>query len=219
VSGDVQQTLNELERKLRELQAELRAPEVPETHVQEPPAPPSPPAPEPPPPPPPPAPHNPLQDQLDELLRFRDQLTAAANQLVEDYTRLVEQLERVAHAPPPPTAAAEHLTFPVPAPEPSSSESALYAGHVAVEAAPFDDVGTLAIFESALRSVSHAEEVHVRSFENGRAEFDLRLGGEVALVFELRRASDHAFDVEDAEPGRLRLTMHPPGDFPFPMRP
>jgi hypothetical protein len=217
VSGDVQQTLNELERKLRELQAELRAPEVPETHAQEPPPPA--PEPEPPPPPPPPAPHNPLQDQLDELLRFRDQLTAAANQLVEDYTRLVEQLERVAHAPPPPTAGAGHLTFPVPAPEPSSSESALYAGHVAVEAAPFDDVGTLAIFESALRSVSHAEEVHVRSFENGRAEFDLRLGGEVALVFELRRASDHAFDVEDAEPGRLRLTMHPPGDFPFPMRP
>jgi hypothetical protein len=218
MSGDVQQTLNELERKLRELRAELRGPaqdaepapaHEPAPHVEEPP----------PPPPPPPAPRNPLQDQLDELLRFRDQLTDAANRLVEDYTRLVEQLERVAQAPPPLTPAAGHLTFPVPPPAPPSSEGTLFAGHVVVEAAPFDDVGVLAAFESALRSVAQADEVHVRSFEGGRALFDIRLGGEAALVFELRRASDQGFDVERAEPGRLELAMHPPGDLPFPMRP
>jgi len=220
MSGDVQQTLNELERKLRELQAELRAPaaEAPRVDEQPPAEPPR--AEEPPPPPPPPAPaRNPLQDQLDELLRFRDQLTEAANRLVEDYTRLVEQLERVAQAPPPPTPAAGHLTFPVPPPEPPSSEGTLFAGPVVVEAAPFEDIGSLAAFESALRSVPHAEELHVRSFDGGRATFDLRLGGETALVFELRRASDQGFDVEQAEPGRLELAMHPLGDLPFPMRP
>ena len=222
MSGDVQQTLNELERKLRELQAELRAPAADPPRVEEPPRVQEPPPVEEPPPPPAPA-RNPLQDQLDELLRFRDQLTEAANRLVEDYTRLVEQLERVAQTPPPggwASSAAGHLTFAVPPPEPPSSEGTLFSGPVVVEAAPFEDIGSLAAFESALRSVPHAEELHVRSFDGGRATFDLRLGGETALVFELRRASDQGFDVEQAEPGRLELAMHPRGDLPpFPMRP
>jgi len=37
-------------------------------------------------------------------------------------------------------------------------------------------------------------------------------------VFELRRASDQTFDVEQAGDGRLDLTIHA-GDLPFPMRP
>jgi hypothetical protein len=219
MSGDVQHTLNELERRLRELQAELAAPDV-APRVEEPPPEPVPPVE---PPPPPPAPRGPLQDQLDELLRFRDQLATAANQLVEDYTRLLEQLERAAQMPAAggwaSSPAAGHMTFPVPPPSSPSSESTLFAGTVVVEAAPFDEIGTLAIFEAVLRSIPQAEDVHVRSFEGGRAVLDVRLAGEVPLVFELRRASDHAFDVEHAEPGRLELAMHPPGDLPFPMRP
>ena len=215
MSGDVQHTLNELERRLRELQAELGAPREPEPAPE--------PAPEPEPEPAPPAPpaRSPLQDQLDELLRFRDQLAAAANTLVEDYTRLVEQLERVAQVPPAPAAtpAAGHLTFPVPPPSSPSSEGTIYSGDVTIEAAPFEEIGALAAFESALRSVAQAEDVHVRSFDHGHAVIDVRLGGEVALVFELRRASDQGFDVEDVAPARLKLSMHPAGDLPFPMRP
>jgi hypothetical protein len=37
-------------------------------------------------------------------------------------------------------------------------------------------------------------------------------------VFELRRASDQTFDVDQVHEGRLDLTMHA-GDLPFPMRP
>ena len=214
MSGDVQHTLNELERRLRELQAELAAPEVAPRVEEPPPVEP---------PPPPPAPRGPLQDQLDELLRFRDQLAAAASQLVADYTRLLEQLERAAQMPAAggwaSSPAAGHMTFPVPPPSSPSSESTLFTGVVVVEAAPFDEIGTLATFEAALRSIQQAEDVHVRSFDAGRAVLDVRLAGEVPLVFELRRASDHAFDVGHAEPGRLELAMHPPGDLPFPMRP
>jgi len=214
MSGDVQHTLNELERRLRELQAELAAPEVAPRVEEPPPVEP---------PPPPPAPRGPLQDQLDELLRFRDQLAAAASQLVADYTRLLEQLERAAQMPAAggwaSSPAAGHMTFPVPPPSSPSSESTLFTGVVVVEAAPFDEIGTLATFEAALRSIPQAEDVHVRSFDSGRAVLDVRLAGEVPLVFELRRASDHAFDVGHAEPGRLELAMHPPGDLPFPMRP
>jgi len=225
--GDVQDTLNELERKLRELQAELTVPSA------QPPGPPQP-QPGPPPmppyrapvpqdaPPPPAAPASGMQDQLDELLRFRDQLSEAATKLVEDYSRILEQLSRVAAdvpaSPPPPTPAVGHATFPVPPPTIPSTESTLFSGPVTIHAGPFADVTGLALFEQALRAVPNATEVSVRKLKDQRAVIDLELATDVPLVFELRRASDHTFDVDHAEPGRLDLTIHP-GDLPFPMRP
>jgi hypothetical protein len=211
MSGDdVQDTLNELERKLRELQAELS---VPAPAAQ-------PPPPEPPRPPPPP--RGGLQDQLEELLRFRDQLAEAAKKLVEDYSRVLEQITRATGgepgAPPPPTPASGHVTFPVPPPAAPSAESTLFSGQVTIDAGPFADIAALARFEEAVRQVALAEDVHVRSFDDERAVIDLRLAREAPLVFELRRASDLAFDVDHAEAGRLSLTIHA-GDLPFPVRP
>lgn len=226
--GDFQSTLNELERRLRELMSDLVTPAAERAQAD---APPEPAAPPPPPPPPPPASGGGLQDQLEELLRFRDQLAEAAKSLVEDYSRVLEQITRAVggapapeppapapEPPPPPTTAAGHVTFPVPPPTSQPTESTLYSGHVAVEAGPFADIATLAAFEEALRRVPHAEDVFVRSFEAHRAVLELRLATEVPLVFELRRASDQAFDVEHADAGRLTLTMHS-GNLPFPMRP
>jgi hypothetical protein len=198
-TGDVQATLSELERRLRELERELQAVAAPLP----------PPAPEPPPPPPPPPPPG-LHDQLDELLRFRDQLADAATALVEDYSRVLEQIARAAgpaaedHPPAEPAPA----TFPVPPPAPPSPEGSLFSGHVVVDAGPFSEITSLAAFEQALTRVPHAEDVHVSSFEGHRARIALRLSGEVALVFELRRVSDQGFDVRDSEPGRLTLTVH-----------
>jgi len=228
--GDFQETLNELERRLRDLMGDLLTPAGTQQEPESPPgAPPMPPyrhpepTPEPPPPPaPPPAQASGLQDQLDELLRFRDQLTEAATKLVEDYSRILEQLSRatadVPGAPPAPTPAAGHATFPVPPPTIPSTESTLFDGHVAIHAGPFVDVAALAEFEQALRAVPHAEEVAVRKLKDHRAVIDLQLVSEVPLVFELRRASDQTFDVDHAEPGRLDLTLHS-GDLPFPARP
>jgi hypothetical protein len=216
MSGDdVQDTLNELERKLRELQAELSVP----APAAQPPPPPEP-------PPPPPPPRGGLQDQLEELLRFREQLTEAAKKLVEDYSRVLEQITRATGGdepaapapPPPPTPASGHVTFPVPPPAAPSAESTLFSGQVTIDAGPFADIAALARFEEAVRQVALAEDVHVRSFDDERAVIDLRLASEAPLVFELRRASDLAFDVDHAEAGRLSLTIHA-GDLPFPVRP
>jgi hypothetical protein len=66
--------------------------------------------------------------------------------------------------------------------------------------------------------VPNAEDVVVPTFDGGRAVVELRLAAEMPLVFELRRASDRAFDVEHSEPGRLVLAMHAE-DLPFPARP
>jgi hypothetical protein len=169
-----------------------------------------------------------LLDQLEELLRFRDQLTEAAKKLVEDYSRVLEQITRVvaapapppppAPAPPPPTPASGHVTFPVPPPASQSTESTLYSGQITIEAEPFADIAALAAFEDAVRRVPSAEDVEVSKFKNHRAVVGLTLAADTPLVFELRRASDQSFDVEDAEPGRLVLTMHT-GELPFPMRP
>jgi hypothetical protein len=231
--GDFQSTLNELERKLRDLLSELVSP--PDKQPQ---APEEPPGPPPMPPYRPPASTEPpaqpaaaggLQGPLEELLRFRDQLAQAAKALVEDYSRLLEQIERAMASPspsppppppppPPPTPASGHVTFPVPPPAAPPTESTLYSGHIAIDAGPFADIATLAAFEDALRHVPHAEDVYVRSFEAHRALLEVRLAAEVPLVFELRRASDQAFDVDHADPGRLTLTMHA-GNLPFPMRP
>src|SRR3954454_11581156 len=231
--GDFQDTLNELERRLRDLMSGLggsrpaqgaEAPAEPAEPAAPPPMPPyRPPPGEPAPPAAPPAPGG-LQDQLEELLRFRDQLTEAAKKLVEDYSRVLEQITRVVTAPapppapPPPTPASGHVTFPVPPPTSQSTESALYSGDITIEAEPFEDIAALAAFEAAVRKVPGAEDVEVRKFKSHRAVVDLRLAAEAPLVFELRRASDQTFDVEDAEPGRLVLTMHT-GELPFPMRP
>jgi len=226
--GDVQDTLNELERKLRELQAELSppapaAPEPPPAQGLPEGPPPMPPyRPPVPPPEPPPATAGGLQDQLNELLRFRDQLTEAATKLVEDYSRILEQLSRatadVPEAPPPTTPAAGHATFPVPPPTIPSTESTLFSGPVTIAAGPFEDITALAQFEQALRAVPHAESVSVRKLKDQRAVVDLELAADVPLVFELRRASERTFDVDHAEPGRLELTIHV-GDLTFPMRP
>jgi hypothetical protein len=198
-TGNVQATLSELERRLRELETELRAVGAPIP----------PPAPEPPPPPPPPPA---LHDQLDELLRFRDQLADAATALVEDYSRVLEQIARAAgpgaDGDPPREPEAAPATFPVPPPAPPSPEGSLFSGHVVVDVGPFSEIASLAAFEQALTRVPHAEDVHVSSFEGHRARIDLRLSGEVALVFELRRVSDQGFDVRDSEPGALTLTIH-----------
>lgn len=222
-TGDVQATLSELERKLRELEAELQAVGVP--------APPPEPAPEPPPPPPPPpmpeyrAPAKEasagqlvqdareraggLHDQLDELLRFRDQLADAATALVEDYSRVLEQIARAAGATPPPLPSEpERATFPVPPPAPPSPEGSLFSGHVVIDVGPFSEIASLAAFEQSVMRVPYAEDVRVSGFEGHRARIELRLTSEVALVFELRRVTDQGFDVRDTEPGLLTLTIH-----------
>jgi hypothetical protein len=225
-TGDVQATLSELERKLRELETELQAVGAPvPPPAPEPPHPPPPPhpAPEPPPPPPPAADASAgrlvqdareraggLHDQLDELLRFRDQLADAATALVEDYSRVLEQIARAAGpaAGDGPSAEPAPATFPVPPPAPPSPEGSLFSGHVVVDVGPFSEIASLAAFEQSLTRVPHAEDVHVSSFEGHRARIELRLSGEVALVFELRRVSDQGFDVRDSEPGALTLTIH-----------
>lgn len=307
--GDVSATLSELERKLRELERELATaggePQAGATPPRDEPAPPAPaPAPAPPEaePAPPPAATGMgeadrlvaeararlggLGTQVDDLLRFRDQLQRSARALEEEYGRLLERIGAPAQAPgaaaptpapteppahnplrapivPPPAQAPPFRVAPAaqapaaampaapPAPAPpvpgapppavaphvngahapgaapppaapqasgahvpgasplaaSPHDETVFQGPVVVDAGPFTDISTLSTFEQALARVPGAEDVYVSGFEGNRALVELRLGGPVALVREMRAQLPTPFTVTEAGAARLRIEV------------
>lgn len=158
---DVTASLTDLERKLVDLERELAsitaipAPRAPE--------------------PAPPEREDPqavgqrvdgLRDEIAGLVRFRDQLEAAADQLVAEYTRLVERLQASAGAQAP--------------------GQERFEGAVTVDAGPFPDDSLLDVFTSALAHVEGAEDVFVQSYEGQRAELTVRLASPVDLTRRLQ---------------------------------
>lgn len=81
-----------------------------------------------------------------------------------------------------------------------------FDGEVVVNAGPFLDIGALGEFEHALATVPNVQDVYVRGFEGNRALIDLKLGGAVHLVDEMRRALPVSFGV--VEVGGKLLTIN-----------
>jgi len=150
--ADLSQTLDELERKLRDLERELGTP--------------------PPTPPPAPAPSmgaglGDLAAEIDELSRFRDQLQKIGRELEEEYERVLERLGTERPAPAP---------MPVDEPRPAPAVET-----VTLDAGPFADLDALAAFEQALDALEGVEAVQITGFEGRRALGELRLRGELGL--------------------------------------
>jgi hypothetical protein len=139
------------------------------------------------PPPPPPAPAGGLHRQVDELLAFRDRLVRTTDDLVSELSRVLTELGVGA------------------APDPADT---LLSGDVTIDAAPFDDLATLAAFEQALQRVHGVVGVYVRALDAGRATIDVRLAGPVALAAALRATAPLAFAVTDVRDGRLTLAIN-----------
>jgi hypothetical protein len=224
-SRDVQSSLADMDRKLRELQRELamvsRGPEGPAF---------SPPAfsATPPAPDPPPAPaaeadaHAKAQEivadaraeaarivgeaaervaaigrQIDELQRLRDELRQSAQALVEEYERAL----RTAPAGDVPPASA---------PAPPQVDGREFDGQVVIDAGPFTDIATLGAFEQALARLPQAEDVYVREFTGSRALIDLLLAAPVALLDEMRRAAPVGFGLVEVGDGRITIEVDAP---------
>ena len=181
-SSDVAATLDELDRKLRRLEAELRghsgavegaAPG--EGH-------------------PPPDPDGLLREteerlravsgRIDGLLALRDDLQRAVAGLVAEY----EQLAATLAAPPAP-------------------EDTVLEGDVVVVAGPVADVAALVALEQALRAVPAVARAAVRTFDGGRAVADVRLAAPAALGRELRATSRAPLVVAVAQPGELVVEL------------
>lgn len=224
-SGSVAQTLDELERKLHELERQLSLDEastaVPartaRAAIPVDPAQPrghatrldqwtSPPA------PPPAAPAGDqlgaLADQLDELERFRDQLQRTARELEDEYARLVGE------APVAPAQREEPRRAAVSEPPrpPAQRERAAadpYTGTVVLRAGPFAEIAALGAFEQALERMRGVKDVYVSGFEGRRAVIEIELAGPVPLLAELRAALSEPFTLRDATADGLTLDLEP----------
>jgi len=166
-----------------------------------------------------------LRGQISDLVRFRDQLEAAARELVAEYDRLVGRLQTgeapAAVAAPAPAAAPAEPTPPVATPIGAASgdpagapiaaagvdESMMFEGAVVVDAGPFNDITTLTTFEQAMGRVPGAEDVYVRSFEGLRALIDVRLSTPVALVQALRDSLPLPMTPREVHDGRLVVDL------------
>ncbi|HEY8867317.1 MAG TPA: hypothetical protein VIM22_10305, partial [Solirubrobacteraceae bacterium] len=135
-----------------------------------------------------------LGRQVDGLQRLREELQRSMLALQQKYGRAVAPSPSPPPPPPAPTTAV------------SPSDGHAFEGDVVINAGPFLDIGTLGAFEQALAQLPHTEDVHVRGFEGNRALIDLRLGGPIQLVDEMRRALPFSFGV--AEVGNKLLTIN-----------
>ena len=187
---DVSETLDALERKLRELESELGAPVAP--------APPPAPAGGAP-APPPRAGLEELARQIDDLGRFREQLVRIGHELEDEYARVLAQIEDAPPAPAPATT-----PEPEPAPVP---DARVETGTVTIDAGPFAGIDALGAFEQALLAVPGVDAAEVTGFEGRRALLEVRLGEPVTLEAELREALPTGVVRAVSEPGRLVLDL------------
>jgi hypothetical protein len=119
-----------------------------------------------------------LRAQVDDLLRFRDELRSSAQDLIADYRTVLDGGE------------------------------AQEAG-VLLDAGPFGELATLASFEQALTQIPEVQKVHVRSFQEGRAQVELTLDRPVPLIERMRAVLDHRFTVTGAAPDRVTIELEP----------
>jgi hypothetical protein len=207
-SDDVASTLNELERKLRSLESDLQS------AVGEPAIPPAAPVAPPsiyeaPPPPPPLTDADPeqivsearrrivdLRAELDALARTREEIAKTANDLVNDYNRVL-------HDAPAPVAP------PAPVAQQLPPEQTIQQGAVAIDAGFFGDLTSLSAFERSIAQVPGVVGVYVRGFAEGRALIDAQLSHPIALGAELARHAPLRFTVTQAGPQHLTLAIAP----------
>lgn len=131
-------------------------------------------------------------DRLESLLRVREQLLGELRGILAAYAGLLERAEagQLGTIAAPGEAIAPAALGPEPRREvelPEPTEAGLSPRRVELDAGPFADFAELAAFERSLARLPKVEDVYIRRFDHGRAEIELRLSAEVALVHELRR--------------------------------
>jgi hypothetical protein len=179
---DLTATLADLERKLAALEQTLATAAAPP-----PPPPPiaSPVAAAGPEPPAPPVPAAEARRALDALEQVRDRFVRAADELIAAHRAILDRLEQAAAAPEEPAV----------------------DGHVTVEISPVGELATLTGFEHALARVTGARGARMRSFQDGRALFDLELSTRVVLGTELRATAPVPFRVASATPTHVAIAL------------
>jgi hypothetical protein len=190
--SDVSQTLDALERKLRDLESGLGVAPAPRAA---------------------PAPTSggggldELARQIDDLGRFREQLERVGRELEQEYARVVARLGDAGASEPPVAPQAAPAPPPVAEPPPPAAVPET----VVLDAGPFADLAALGSFEQAVSAIGGVAAIDVTGFEGRRALVDVRLAAPVALDDELRSALPGASVRAGSTPGRLVLDLEGAG--------
>jgi hypothetical protein len=175
---DLEASLAEMDRKLRELQRELAL-----VAGQGEPAPSAPPA----------APSPPRPDPVAGVVEEAAARVSELGRRIDELASLRDDLDRATQA-----LRAEYHAIQATAAAPEE---------VVVDAGPFPDIATLGAFEQALGQVEGVEDAVVRSFEGNRATVDVALRAGVDLPAALRTQLPFAVEVEEAQGGGLTLRL------------
>ena len=135
--------------------------------------------------------------QIDEFQRLRDELQRSAQALVAEYERAVQPSAPGTSATPEPTT--------------PRAEGRQFEGEVVLDAGPFADIEALGTLERALAGLAQTEDVYVRGLQGNRALIDVKLAGPVPLLEELRRVLPFAFDLIEIGYGRVTIDVSGPG--------
>jgi len=119
-----------------------------------------------------------LRGQVDDLLRFRDELRSSAQDLIADYQTVLDGGE--------------------------AQET-----RVLLDVGPFAELATLVSFEQALAQIPEMRDVHVRSFQDGRAHLQLTLVRPMPLIERMRAVLDRRFRVTGAAPDSVTIELEP----------
>jgi hypothetical protein len=88
-----------------------------------------------------------------------------------------------------------------------AAPSEMFGRRVEVDAGPFADFSELHAFERALADLPNVDDVHVRRFTHDRAEIELTLAVETALVRDLTSRLPYRMDVDVSGENRLAVQV------------
>lgn len=165
-------------------------------------------------------------EQLDELLRLKDNLLEVVRAVIGDFDEAVSRVERgepvfpeaapkaaepVALEPAPsapPLPAVPTIPEEPPPAEPAElPDEQLFETRVELDAGAFSDFASLSAFERALSRLPKVEDVYVRRLAEDRALIELTLSEATQLLQAMRESLPYSVEVRSASRSKLVVNV------------
>jgi cell division septum initiation protein DivIVA len=140
---------------------------------------------------------------VEDVLAVREQLLGELRGIMTAYGGLLGDAE--SGRPVVGVAPAEYA--PPRAVPDDGAAGEMFGRRVEVDAGPFADFSELHAFERALADLPNVDDVHVRRFTQDRADIELTLAVETALVHDLTSRLPYRMDVDVSGENRLAVQV------------